>query len=127
MTIPSKTNLLVTKTVRAITVDFVDVSADPFDYCYVPIGHEGGARIMNRKYELKAEDVDDEGGFDVAFRNHVEQCFSFDLERRDSAKKLMLLGGIRYLLPVIETAHKMGVHVITADYLTDNIAHNYVV
>ena len=24
-------------------------------------------------------------------------------------KKLMLLGGIRYLLPVIETAHKMGV------------------
>lgn len=27
-------------------------------------------------------------------------------------KKLMLLGGIRYLLPVIETAHKMGVYVI---------------
>ena len=27
-------------------------------------------------------------------------------------KKLMLLGGIRYLLPVIEAAHKMGVHVI---------------
>ena len=26
-------------------------------------------------------------------------------------KKLMLLGGIRYLLPVIETAHKMGVYV----------------
>ena len=30
-------------------------------------------------------------------------------------KKLMLLGGIRYLLPVIEAAHKMGVYVITAD------------
>ena len=42
-----------------------------------------------------------------------------------SQKKLMLLGGIRYLLPVIETAHKMGVHVITADYLPDNIAHKY--
>ena len=40
-------------------------------------------------------------------------------------KKLMLLGGIRYLLPVIEAAHKMGVHVITADYLPDNIAHKY--
>lgn len=26
-------------------------------------------------------------------------------------KKLMLLGGIRYLLPVIETAHKMGAYV----------------
>ena len=29
-------------------------------------------------------------------------------------KKLMLLGGIRYLLPVIEAAHQMGVSVITA-------------
>lgn len=30
-------------------------------------------------------------------------------------KLMMLLGGIRYLLPVIETAQKMGEHVITAD------------
>lgn len=30
-------------------------------------------------------------------------------------KKLMLLGGIRYLLPVIETAHKMGVYAIEAE------------
>ena len=37
----------------------------------------------------------------------------------------MLLGGIRYLLPVIEAAHKLGVYVITADYLPDNIAHKY--
>ncbi|MBR3921516.1 MAG: ATP-grasp domain-containing protein [Kiritimatiellae bacterium] len=37
----------------------------------------------------------------------------------------MLLGGIRYLLPVIEEAHKLGVHVITADYLPDNIAHKF--
>ena len=40
-------------------------------------------------------------------------------------KKLMLLGGLRYLMPVIEEAHKLGVHVITADYLPDNIAHKY--
>lgn len=40
-------------------------------------------------------------------------------------KKLMLLGGIRYLLPVIEAAHKEGYWVITADYLPDNIAHKY--
>lgn len=40
-------------------------------------------------------------------------------------KKLMLLGGIRYLLPVIETAHKYGYHVITVDYIPDNIAHKY--
>ena len=40
-------------------------------------------------------------------------------------KKLMLLGGIRYLLPVIEAAHKQGYYVITCDYIPDNIAHKY--
>ena len=40
-------------------------------------------------------------------------------------KKLMLLGGIRYLLPAIEAAHRHGCHVITVDYLPDNIAHRY--
>lgn len=40
-------------------------------------------------------------------------------------KRLMLLGGLRYLLPVIEEAHKLGAYVITADYLPDNIAHKY--
>ena len=40
-------------------------------------------------------------------------------------KKLMLLGGIRYLLPVIKVAHEQGYYVITADYLPDNIAHKY--
>lgn len=42
-----------------------------------------------------------------------------------SKKKLMLLGGLRYLLPVIEAAHRHGIHVITVDYLPDNIAHKY--
>lgn len=40
-------------------------------------------------------------------------------------KKLLLLGGARYLLPVIEAAHKLGIYVITCDYLPDNIAHKY--
>ena len=40
-------------------------------------------------------------------------------------KKLLLLGGSRYILPVIEAAHKLGVYVITCDYLPDNIAHKY--
>ena len=40
-------------------------------------------------------------------------------------KKLMLLGGIRYLLPVIKAAHEQGYYVITADYLPGNIAHKY--
>lgn len=44
-------------------------------------------------------------------------------ERRQ--KRLMLLGGLRYLLPVIEAAHKEGCYVITCDYLPDNIAHKY--
>ncbi len=37
----------------------------------------------------------------------------------------MLLGGLRYLLPVIEAAHRHGIHVITVDYLPGNIAHKY--
>lgn len=37
----------------------------------------------------------------------------------------MLLGGLRYLIPVIEAAHKLGCYVITCDYLPDNIAHKY--
>jgi biotin carboxylase len=40
-------------------------------------------------------------------------------------KKLMLLGGLRYLIPVINAAHKQGYYVITADYLPTNIAHKY--
>ena len=40
-------------------------------------------------------------------------------------KTLLLLGGIRYLLPVITAAHREGYYVITADYLPDNIAHKY--
>ena len=40
-------------------------------------------------------------------------------------KKLMLLGGLRYLLPVIDAAHNMGHYVITVDYCPDNIAHKY--
>lgn len=37
----------------------------------------------------------------------------------------MLLGGLRYLLPVIDAAHQLGYYVITCDYLPDNIAHKY--
>ena len=37
----------------------------------------------------------------------------------------MLLGGLRYLIPVIEAAHKLGIYVITCDYLPDNMAHKY--
>lgn len=40
-------------------------------------------------------------------------------------KRIMLLGGIRYLLPVIEAAHNQGYYVITADYIPNNIAHKY--
>ena len=42
-----------------------------------------------------------------------------------SKKKLMLLGGLRYLLPVIEAARNQGYHIITCDYLPDNVAHKY--
>lgn len=38
-------------------------------------------------------------------------------------KKLLILGGSRFLFPVIEEAHKLGLYVITADYLPNNDAH----
>lgn len=40
-------------------------------------------------------------------------------------KKLMILGGSRYAVPVIEMAHRLEIYVITCDYLPDNIAHKY--
>jgi len=40
-------------------------------------------------------------------------------------KKILLLGGLRYLIPVIKTAHELGYYVITCDYLPNNIAHQY--
>ena len=40
-------------------------------------------------------------------------------------KRLMLLGGLGYVLPVIDAAHRLGYYVITCDYLPDNIAHKF--
>lgn len=40
-------------------------------------------------------------------------------------KKLMILGGSRYAIPVIDAAHKLGLYAITADYLPDNVAHKF--
>ena len=40
-------------------------------------------------------------------------------------KTLLLLGGSRYLLPVIRAGQALGCRVITCDYLPDNIAHRY--
>lgn len=51
----------------------------------------------------------------VFFKDHLE----------NKKKKLMLLGGIRYLLPVIKAAHEQGYYVITVDYIPENIAHKY--
>ncbi|MBR0256740.1 MAG: ATP-grasp domain-containing protein [Synergistaceae bacterium] len=40
-------------------------------------------------------------------------------------KKLLILGGSRYINPIIETAHRLGIYVVTCDYLPDNYAHKY--
>ena len=37
----------------------------------------------------------------------------------------MILGGSRYIIPVIETAKKLGLYVITCDYLPGNHAHKH--
>lgn len=41
------------------------------------------------------------------------------------AKTLLLLGGARYALPVIDAAHELGARVVTCDYLPNNYAHKY--
>ncbi len=43
----------------------------------------------------------------------------------DSRKRLMILGGSRYALPVIRAARRLGLYVITCDYLPDNYAHRF--
>ena len=40
-------------------------------------------------------------------------------------KKILLLGGSMYILPVIEAIHNLGHYAITCDYLPNNIAHKY--
>lgn len=40
-------------------------------------------------------------------------------------KKMLILGGSRYALPVIKAAKELGIYTITADYLPNNIAHKY--
>ena len=40
-------------------------------------------------------------------------------------KKIMMLGGLSYLIPAIKAAHRHGIYVVTVDYLPDNMAHKY--
>lgn len=40
-------------------------------------------------------------------------------------KKLLILGGARYAIPVIEAAHTLGAEAYTCDYLPENIAHSF--
>ena len=38
-------------------------------------------------------------------------------------KKILILGGDHFTIPVVETAKKQGYYTITCDYLPDNVAH----
>jgi len=40
-------------------------------------------------------------------------------------KKIMMLGGISFIIPVIKRAQALGLHVISCDYLPNNPAHEY--
>lgn len=40
-------------------------------------------------------------------------------------KKLLVLGGDHFAVPVVKAAKKQGYYVITCDYLPDNVAHKY--
>jgi len=40
-------------------------------------------------------------------------------------KRLLILGGDHFTIPVVEAAHKQGYYAITCDYLPDNVAHKH--
>ena len=40
-------------------------------------------------------------------------------------KRLLILGGDHFTIPVVEAAHQQGYYAITCDYLPDNVAHKY--
>ena len=40
-------------------------------------------------------------------------------------KKLLILGGDHFAIPVVKAAKEQGYYVITCDYLPNNVAHNY--
>lgn len=40
-------------------------------------------------------------------------------------KKLLILGGSKYIIPVIKKSHEFGYFVITCDYLPNNYAHSF--
>ena len=40
-------------------------------------------------------------------------------------KRLLILGGDHFTIPVVEAAHKQGYYAITCDYLPDNVAHRH--
>ncbi len=58
-------------------------------------------------HELGVEEIDRILKFDCIVMNNIGR----------RKKKLLLLGGLRYLLPVIKVAHNLGYYVITCDYL----------
>lgn len=58
----------------------------------------------------------------MEYKNYLRHSYE---KKGMKQKRLMLLGGSIYLLPVIKEAHNMGIYVITADYLPNNIAHKY--
>jgi biotin carboxylase len=47
------------------------------------------------------------------------------MEQIIKKKKLLLLGALKYLIPVIESAQNLNVHVITCDNNPQNIAHKF--
>lgn len=49
----------------------------------------------------------------------IHPPFRFDM----TFKKLIAFNNSRYAVPVVEAAHRLGVHVITAHYLPDNEVH----
>ncbi len=74
-------------------------------------------------YDEDTEDEIDSGEEQMGYGMFMDKTINFPNMKKQ--KRLMLLGGNRYQLPVIRAAHELGYYVITCDYLPDNYAHKF--
>ena len=117
MKIPTKTNLRIATIVDGVIDGFISVSTDPYDYFYVSIEHGGNTKIINKRYGLKADDIDDDEGFYAAVRSHVEQCVIRNFEGCNHVKKLMFFLRGSYLISNIKAAQGLGAKAVAQNVL----------
>lgn len=85
-------------------VEFRGGQLEPFKITFRPFKVGSKELILNRTYKIDIDDITAADGIEGAFERYVLEPFKIDYQAYLNGKKLMLLGGSRYLLPTIEAA-----------------------